>query len=158
MITTPTDLKARFTGDPYTLPTDTVITTLIQDAEDILFDEIDDLEDRAVENEAVERRVKRVVSNAVIRYINTAAEGISAHQMSMSGISEMITYSASKNKNVIYFTEEEIKALRGKEKAPRVGFVNIYDNRYGNPVIGYEGKKAIYAWDRTNPYKDDYYS
>lgn len=159
MITTPDDLKARFTGDPYSLPDSPIIETLLQDAEDILQDEINDIFERAEENEAIERKVKRVVSNSVIRYINTAAEGISAHQMSMSGVSEMITYSQAKNKNLIFFTEEELKGLRGKEAKDRVGFIDVYSGgAFGNPIIDYRGKTAIYAWDRTDVNKNDYFA
>lgn len=144
--TLPEDIYNRFTGDEYSLPPSSKLEVLIEDAEDILFDEIPSLPERIEENDALKRKVKRVVSAAIIRYSITGSEGISSHQMTIGGASEMVSYVDRRNKSSIYFTDDELDSLRDAKKKPRLALVDLYgSSTRGNHIIGYHGKTGIYS-------------
>lgn len=153
------DVKDRYTGDPYSLPIEEILDTIIDDAEDILLVKIEELEDLVEQGEIKANRVKRIVSNAVIRYLNTGSEGIVSHSMSSSGNSEWVNYDPKSNKSSVFYTEEEIKQLSPKEKKNRLFLFNMYGgDQGGNYVESVHGKTSHYTTDDHVIDKNNYYS
>lgn len=152
------DVKNRYTGDPYTLPADEILSTIIEDAEDILSVKIPNIDDLVSSSEISPARVKRIVSNAIIRFLNTASEGIASNSLSYGGNYEQVMYDSKYNKSSVFYTEEELNQLKPSSKGNRLTLFNMYGDGSGNTVQFLKGRTAYYSTDEHIINKNDYYS
>lgn len=152
------DVKNRYTGDPFTLPADEILTTIIEDAEDILSVKIPNIDDLVSSSEISPARVKRIVSNAIIRFLNTASEGIVSNSLSYGGNYEQVMYDSKHNKSSVFYTEEELNQLKPSSKGNRLSLFNMYGDGSSNTVQFLKGHTAYYSTDEHILNKNDYYS